>query len=32
MKFITVTALAIAPLLAMDHESAQRLDEAAAVF
>jgi lipid-binding SYLF domain-containing protein len=32
MKFITVTALAIAPLLAMDHESAKRLDEAAAVF
>src|SRR5689334_24215873 len=32
MKYFLVTALAIAPLLAMDHESAKRLDEAAAVF
>jgi lipid-binding SYLF domain-containing protein len=32
MKFIIVTALAITPLLAMDNESAKRLDESAAVF
>jgi SH3 domain-containing YSC84-like protein 1 len=32
MKFIIVTALAIAPLLAMDKDSAKRLDEATAVF
>ena len=32
MKFIIVTALALTPLLAMDKESAKRLDESAAVF
>ena len=32
MKFIVVTALAITPLLAMDKESAKRLNESAAVF
>jgi SH3 domain-containing YSC84-like protein 1 len=32
MKFIMVTALAITPLLAMDKESAKRLNESAAVF
>jgi lipid-binding SYLF domain-containing protein len=32
MKFILVTALAITPLVAMDKESAKRLDESAAVF
>jgi SH3 domain-containing YSC84-like protein 1 len=32
MKFIIVTALAIAPLLAMDKDSVKRLDEATAVF
>src|SRR5690242_19356911 len=32
MKSILVTALALTPLLAMDQESAKRLDESAAVF
>jgi lipid-binding SYLF domain-containing protein len=32
MKFIIVAALAVAPLLAVDKESAKRLDESAAVF
>src|SRR5579871_1250590 len=32
MRLILVTTLAIAPLLAMDKESAKRLDESAAVF
>jgi SH3 domain-containing YSC84-like protein 1 len=32
MKFILVTTLALAPLLAKDNEPAKRLDEAAAVF
>jgi lipid-binding SYLF domain-containing protein len=32
MKFILVTTLAIAPLLAKDNEPAKRLNEAAAVF
>jgi len=32
MKLILVTALAITPLLAMDKDSAKRLDESAAVF
>jgi SH3 domain-containing YSC84-like protein 1 len=32
MKLIIVTALAITPLLAMDRESAKRLDDSAAVF
>src|SRR5450631_1283288 len=32
MKFLMVTALAIAPLLAKDNEPVKRLDEAAAVF
>jgi SH3 domain-containing YSC84-like protein 1 len=32
MKFILVTALALTPLLAMDKDSAKRLDESAAVF
>src|SRR5450755_3897358 len=32
MKFMIVTALAIAPLLAMEKDSAKRLDEATAVF
>jgi lipid-binding SYLF domain-containing protein len=32
MKFITVAALAVAPLLAVDKESAKRLEESAAVF
>jgi SH3 domain-containing YSC84-like protein 1 len=32
MKFIIVTALAITPLLAMDKESAKRLNESAEVF
>src|ERR1700687_3948832 len=32
MKFIMVTALAIAPLLAKDNEPVKRLNEAAAVF
>jgi SH3 domain-containing YSC84-like protein 1 len=32
MKLIIVTALAITPLLAMDKESAKRLDDSAAVF
>ena len=32
MKSILVTALALTPLLAMDKESAKRLDESAAVF
>jgi hypothetical protein len=31
-RLIIVTALALAPLLAVDNESAKRLDEAAAVF
>ena len=32
MKLMIVTALALTPLLAMDKESAKRLDESAAVF
>jgi len=32
MKFIMVAALAVAPLLALDKESAKRLDASAAVF
>jgi lipid-binding SYLF domain-containing protein len=32
MKFIIVAALAVAPLLAIDKESAKRLEESAAVF
>ena len=32
MKFILLTALAITPLVAMDKESAKRLDDSAAVF
>src|SRR5437588_10978611 len=32
MKFIMVAALAVAPLLAVDKESAKRLEESAAVF
>lgn len=32
MKFVIVTALALTPLLAMDKQSAKRLDESAAVF
>jgi lipid-binding SYLF domain-containing protein len=32
MKFLIVAALAVAPLLAVDKESAKRLDESAAVF
>ena len=32
MKFILVTALALTPLVAMDKESAKRLDESAVVF
>ena len=32
MKLMIVTALAITPLLAMDKESAKRLDDSAAVF
>ena len=32
MKFIMVVALAVAPLLAVDKESAKRLEESAAVF
>jgi lipid-binding SYLF domain-containing protein len=32
MKFIIVTALALTPLMAMDKDSAKRLDESAVVF
>jgi lipid-binding SYLF domain-containing protein len=32
MKFVLVTTLALAPLLASDNESAKRLDDSAAVF
>src|SRR6202140_5989951 len=32
MRFILVTTLAVAPLLAKDNEPAKRLDDAAAVF
>jgi SH3 domain-containing YSC84-like protein 1 len=32
MKFILIAALAVAPLLAVDKESAKRLEESAAVF
>src|SRR5450432_3985632 len=32
MKFVIVTALALTPMIAMDKESANRLNESAAVF